>query len=84
MDTFEKHLTFLCSLRWLPLPPDVIAVGGDVQHTTYGFHQTDGLVRTHKFEDFSGTVSVPRAHQATALGKICLVSNSDCLIQLAE
>jgi hypothetical protein len=78
MDPFAQLLIRLRSFRRLSLTPGVIATARDMQHTTHGFHWIEGLVRTHKLEDFGGTASVSRANQAAAFDKISRSSRS-CL-----
>ena len=81
MDPLAQLLIRLCSLGRLSLTPGVIATGRDVQDTTHRFHWIEGLVHTHKFEDFGGTASVSRANQAAAFDKISRSSRS-CLFSL--
>src|SRR5690606_32210787 len=80
-DLLAQPLIFAGSLRQSSLAPGIVAAGGDLQHTTHGFHWIDRLVRTYESEDFEGTASVSRANQAAAFESISRSSFS-CLFSL--
>jgi hypothetical protein len=53
--------------RQEPLPPRVVAAGGDTQLARYGGHAMEGLVCGHELESLDRIELVSRANQAAAL-----------------
>lgn len=56
--------------QWLPIPPCIVAAGGDAQNSAHRSYWIIGLIGSHEFVDPSGIVPVSGANQAAAFDRI--------------
>src|ERR1700722_13220703 len=70
LDLRDQHGVGLGPLRWPPLPPCIVATGGDTQQLAHGDDRITCLVIAHEPEPFAGIAFVSPANQAAAFERI--------------